>query len=150
VLLAVAREHGVEGLVSKRVNSLYSAGARSKAWIKTVLTETREFVVGGVAQGGARRPEAVGALLVGTRTPGGGLEYVGEVGTGWTRAEHARLVAQLVELATKESPFTAGDHRLPRDARFVRPELVGRVAYREHRPGGLLRHPSWKGIVQPD
>jgi len=95
-------------------------------------------------------PEAVGALLVGTRTPGGGLEYVGEVGTGWTRAEHARLVAQLVELATKESPFTAGDHRLPRDARFVRPELVGRVAYREHRPGGLLRHPSWKGIVQPD
>jgi len=54
VLLAVAREHGVEGLVSKRVNSLYSAGARSKAWIKTVLTETREFVVCGVARGGAR------------------------------------------------------------------------------------------------
>lgn len=149
VLLAAAREHGVEGVVSKRSTSVYSAGTRSKAWIKTVLTETGEFAVGGFTQGRARRPDAVGALLLGAPTVDGGLEYVGEVGTGWTRTEHARLVAQLADLTVDECPFTDGVRRLPRGARFVRTELVGRVAYREHRPGSLLRHPAWKGTVHP-
>jgi bifunctional non-homologous end joining protein LigD len=147
VLLAAARDHGVEGLVSKRPGSLYAAGRRSKAWIKTVLTERAELTVGGIAQGRARRPGAVGALLLGAPGRDGGLDYVGEVGTGWTRGEHARLTAALDELASPVCPFTAGLHHLPLNVRFVRPELRGVVAYREHRPGRLLRHPSWKGLI---
>lgn len=147
VLLAAAREHGMEGVLSKRPSSRYSVGRRSKAWVKTVLTEQAEFTVGGVAQGRSRRPGAVGALLLGSPTPAGGLEFVGEVGTGWTRAEHARLTSELSQLATTECPFTESAHRLPSDARFVHPRLRGVVAYREHRAGGLLRHPAWKGLI---
>lgn len=147
VLLAAAREHGMEGVLSKRPSSRYSAGRRSKAWVKTVLTERAEFTVGGVSQGRSRRPGAVGALLLGSPTPTGGLEYAGEVGTGWTRAEHARLTTELSQLATATCPFSEGAHRLPADVRFVHPTLRGLVAYREHHAGGLLRHPSWKGLA---
>lgn len=147
VLLGAARQHGMEGLVSKRPGSTYTEGRRSRAWIKTVLTERAAFTVGGVAQGRSRRPGAVGALLLGSPTSDGGLEFVGEVGTGWTRAEHARLTSELSRLKTSSCPFTVRAHQLPSDARFVEPTLRGLVAYREHREGGLLRHPSWKGLV---
>jgi bifunctional non-homologous end joining protein LigD len=150
VLLATAREHGVEGIVSKRPGSRYAAGRRSKAWIKTVITQRSIFVVGAVAQGRSRRPGAVGSLLLGAPTSDGGLEFVGEVGTGWSRAEHAHLTTQLEALASDVCPFSCGADRLPRDAQFVRPVLQGLVAYREHRPGRLLRHPSWKGLTTED
>ena len=147
LLLAKAREFGLEGILSKKVSSPYAAGRRSRSWIKTVLAEQRVFTVGGIAQGRSRRPGAVGSLLLGASSGDGGLEFVGEVGTGWSRAEHARLAAVLVELLCGDCPFTAGAERLPVGARFVRPLLRGTVAYREHRPGRLLRHPSWKGLV---
>lgn len=146
VLLEVAHAQRMEGIVTKRPTAAYAAGRRSKAWIKTVLTERRLFTVAGVARGRARHPDGVGALLLGTPTPGGGLAYVGEVGTGWSRAEHAHLVARLAELAVETCPFTENTAALPASARFSRPSLQGWVAYREHRPGRLLRHPSWKGL----
>ena len=150
VLLDTARSYGVEGVISKAPQSRYSSGRRSKAWIKTVVTQRSVFTVGGVAQGRSRRPGAVGSLLLGRPTDAGGLEFVGEVGTGWTRADLVDLAARLAALATEVCPFTHGAERLPAGARFVRPELRGTVAYREHRPGRLLRHPSWKGLVLGD
>ena len=146
-LLQVARAQKVEGIVTKRPTAAYAAGRRSKAWIKTVLTESASFVVGGWARGRARSPDGVGSLLLGLPVAGGGLVYVGEVGTGWTRGEHTRLVARLAELATPDCPFTENVAALPTTARFVRPQLRGLVVYREHRPGRLLRHPSWKGLL---
>ena len=150
VLLDTARSYGVEGVISKAPQSRYSSGRRSKAWIKTVVTQRSVFTVGGVAQGRSRRPGAVGSLLLGRPTDAGGLEFVGEVGTGWTRASLVDLAARLAALATEVCPFTHGAERLPAGAQFVRPELRGTVAYREHRPGRLLRHPSWKGLVLGD
>ncbi len=150
VLLDTARSYGVEGVISKVPTSAYLSGRRSKSWIKTVVTERSVFTVGGVAQGRSRRPGAVGSLLLGRPTEAGGLEFVGEVGTGWSRAEHAELAAALAALATESCPFTDGAERLPAGARFVHPELRGTVAYREHRSGRLLRHPSWKGLVLGD
>ena len=95
VLLATARSYGVEGVVSKAPQSRYSSGRRSKAWIKTVVTQRSVFAVGGVAQGRSRRAGAVGSLLLGRPTGEGGLEFVGEVGTGWTSASYAELTARL-------------------------------------------------------
>lgn len=147
VLLDAARAHGMEGVVTKRPTSTYTLGARSKSWVKTVITERAEFLIAGSAQGRARRPGAFGSLLLGTPTPAGGLEFVGEVGTGWSRSEHARLSRLLAELSVDECPFTKGADRVPVGARFTHPVLRCLVAYREHRPGALLRHPSWKGLV---
>jgi bifunctional non-homologous end joining protein LigD len=45
-LLQVAQEFGLEGLVAKRLNSLYESGRRSGAWVKVKLTRAQEFVIG--------------------------------------------------------------------------------------------------------
>jgi bifunctional non-homologous end joining protein LigD len=36
-----------------------------------------------------------------------------------------------------------------KDARWVRPALVGEVTFSEETPDGRLRHPVWKGL-RPD
>ena len=148
-LLEVARTQKVEGIVTKRPTAGYAAGRRSKAWVKSVITERSSFTVAGWARGRSRRPDGVGSLLLGRPTRAGGLVYVGEVGTGWDRAEHSRLVARLTELSISDCPLTENTAALPSGARFARPTMRGLVAYREHREGRLLRHPAWKGLL-PD
>jgi bifunctional non-homologous end joining protein LigD len=75
------------------------------------------------------------------------LRYVGKVGTGFSERARQALLEDLAPLAIRKSPF---DSPLPaRDAansHFVRPELVGEVAYGEWTPAGRLRHPIWRGL----
>src|SRR6266404_5931612 len=42
-LLRVSQEFGLEGLVAKRLNSVYESGRRSGAWVKVKLTKSQEF-----------------------------------------------------------------------------------------------------------
>jgi bifunctional non-homologous end joining protein LigD len=84
-MLGVAREHGLEGIVAKRVTSIYRPGARSKDWIKTPLRNTTEVVIGGWTPGEGRRTGMIGALLVGAHDDTGQLVYLGHVGTGLPR-----------------------------------------------------------------
>ncbi len=74
------------------------------------------------------------------------LRYLGRVGTGFTAAELARLAALMEELATTDNPFSSAKEPM---ARFVRPVLRCRVEYRELTPDGVMRHPSYKGLVEP-
>ncbi|MDR7170490.1 ATP-dependent DNA ligase [Nocardia kruczakiae] len=46
-MLDVAAEHGLEGIVSKRLDSIYRPGQRSRAWIKTALRRSADVVVAG-------------------------------------------------------------------------------------------------------
>jgi bifunctional non-homologous end joining protein LigD len=83
---------------------------------------------------------------------GGGLRYVGNVGTGFTAAVLADLARLLAPLAQAGSPFTAGNPvpaLVARTARWVRPEIVGEVAYAELTSEGTMRHPAWRGY-RPD
>ena len=78
--------------------------------------------------------------------------YIGNVGTGFTAATLTDLARRLAPLTQAASPFTAGA-RCPREqarfAQWVRPAIVGEVAYGEFTPDGILRHPSWHGY-RPD
>jgi bifunctional non-homologous end joining protein LigD len=47
-LLRVAQEFGLEGLVAKRLDSVYESGRRSGAWVKVKLTKSQEFVIGAI------------------------------------------------------------------------------------------------------
>jgi bifunctional non-homologous end joining protein LigD len=75
----------------------------------------------------------------------GRLIYVGHVGTGFTRAARRALLERLTALAAPDSPFDrpARSWRVTA-ARWVTPQLVGTVEYREF--VGALRHPSWRGL----
>ena len=55
------RKLGLEGVVGKRIGSIYEAGERSGAWIKLRTNLEQEFVIGGYIPGA----RGFDALLVG-------------------------------------------------------------------------------------
>ncbi|MEU6607188.1 ATP-dependent DNA ligase [Streptomyces shenzhenensis] len=138
--LRATREHGLEGLVCKRLDSVYEPGVRSRAWIKIRNMRTADVVVGGWLPGKGRLAGLPGAVLVGQRAAGR-LRYVGGVGTGWSEAERAELTALLRAAETGVCPFDP----VPRiaGAHWVLPRLVGEVGYSTRTRAGLLRQPSW-------
>lgn len=144
--LQATREHGLEGLVCKRLDSAYEPGVRSRAWIKIRNMRSEDVVVGGWLPGKGRLSGLPGAVLMGQRAAGR-LRYVGSVGTGWSEAERSQLAALLRAAATDVCPFdpvpsVAG-------ARWVAPRLVGEVRYSTRTRAGLLRQPSWLRL-RPD
>ncbi|MEU3663900.1 ATP-dependent DNA ligase [Streptomyces sp. NPDC032940] len=144
--LRATREHGLEGLVCKRLDSVYEPGVRSRAWIKIRNMRSEDVVVGGWLPGKGRLTGLPGAVLVGQRA-GGRLRWVGGVGTGWSETERTELAALLRAAATDVCPFDPVP-RLP-EARWVVPRLVGEVRYSTRTREGMLRQPSWLRL-RPD
>ena len=149
-VLAASKEQQLEGLVMKRLTSTYVPGARSKTWLKLKNLRTQEVVIGGWSPGEGRRAGGIGALLLGIPAADGRLGYVGQVGTGFTEAMLRDLRSDLDPIAAQDSPF---DPPVPgpdaRDARWVRPELVGEVVFTQWTRDGRLRQSSWRGL-RPD
>lgn len=144
-VLEASAEHGLEGVVAKRLSSRYEAGKRSGAWLKIKHERTQEVVVGGWRSGKGSRENTVGSLLLGIPDDDGGLRYAGRVGTGFSERDLAEIAKKLHRLERKTTPF--GD--IPRqdtvDAHWVQPKLVGEVRYGEWTDAGRLRHPVWRG-----
>ncbi|MEU1426954.1 non-homologous end-joining DNA ligase [Nocardia sp. NPDC005746] len=145
-LLEVAREHRIEGVVSKRTDSVYLPGRRSPAWIKTPLRQNTEVVVAGWTPGAGAFGTTFGSLIMGAHDKTGRLVYLGNVGTGFTQAARRVLRGALDGITVSAAPFDppppeakgAGWH-------WVDPILVADVEYREY-SGERLRMPSWKGL----
>ncbi|WP_229816351.1 ATP-dependent DNA ligase [Streptomyces lucensis] len=144
--LAATREHGLEGLVCKRLDSVYEPGVRSRAWVKIRNMRAEDVIVGGWLPGRGRLTGLPGAVLAGQRA-GGRLRYVGGVGTGWSEAERTELAGLLRAIASDRCPFDP----VPRvaGAQWVLPRLVGEVAYSTRTRSGMLRQPSWLRL-RPD
>ncbi|WP_327118196.1 non-homologous end-joining DNA ligase [Streptomyces sp. NBC_01341] len=144
--LAMTRKAGLEGVIAKRLTSVYEPGVRARTWIKIRHVRTVDVIVGGWVPGRGRLGGLPGALLVGERHPGG-FRYAGSVGTGWSDAERTRLAGLLDVAAVGTCPFDE-DPRVA-GARWVLPRLVGEVGYATRTKAGRLRHPSWHRL-RPD
>ena len=72
----------LEGVVAKRVDSVYQPGRRAPTWLKMKLHPHQEVVIAGWRPGQGRRDGGIGSLLMGIPTPDG-LRYVGKVGSGF-------------------------------------------------------------------
>ncbi|MGN6217575.1 MAG: DNA ligase D [Solirubrobacterales bacterium] len=147
-LLEASREQGLEGVMLKRVDSTYSPGKRTGAWLKVKNTLRQEMVIGGWTPGEGRRRNQIGALIVGYFEQEGGrrvLRYGGKVGTGFSERDLTALAARLAPLKSEENPFGAGPHP-PQVTRFVEPRLVAEIEFREMTKEGILRHPAYKGL----
>jgi bifunctional non-homologous end joining protein LigD len=146
-LLEASRSQGLEGLVAKRLDSLYEPGRRSGSWLKLKNTRRQEFVVGGWLEGQGGRQGRLGALLVGFHE-NGQLRFAGRVGSGLSDRDLDRLGRRLAELASPQNPFGPPASLPPavwREARFVRPELVVEVAFSSLSADGVMRHPVYVG-----
>jgi len=145
-LLAAVRERGLEGIVAKRPDRPYEPGKRSASWRKVKVRHTQEFVVGGWLPGEGNRSGHLGALLLGCHRGPGRLDWVGNVGTGFSFAELSRLGSKLADLATDTWPF---DERPigPKlaAARWVRPEIVVQCEFGAWTTDRKLRHATYLG-----
>jgi bifunctional non-homologous end joining protein LigD len=63
--LQAATENGLEGVVAKRLSSVYRPGYRTGDWIKVRFSHRQEFVVGGWEHGEGGRAGGIGSLLLG-------------------------------------------------------------------------------------
>ena len=101
---AAVRDAGLEGLIAKRVDSIYVPGARSRSWRKVKVRHRQELVVGGWTPGDGHRVDTIGALLVGY-WQNEHLVFAGRVGTGFDDTELQRLRRRLAQLERLSSPF---------------------------------------------
>ncbi len=144
-LLRASAEQGLEGIVAKRLDSVYEPGVRARSWVKVKSVGRQEFVVGGWMPGKGKRRGTIGALLLGVYERGGALRYVGRVGSGFDEAELRRLSERLAPLERAGSPFTQGE-RPPREAVYCEPRLVAEVRFAHWTEGGSLRAPVYQGL----
>ncbi|OBH88860.1 hypothetical protein A5678_00870 [Mycobacterium sp. E2733] len=87
MVLAATAELGLEGIVCKHLDSVYTPRVRSRDWIKTPHRKRGDFIVGGWVPGVGVNWQTVSALLVGAYTSQGRLQFCGVVGTGLSAAE---------------------------------------------------------------
>jgi bifunctional non-homologous end joining protein LigD len=160
-LLAAAAQQRLEGVVAKRLDSPYRPGRRTDEWLKIKHVNRQELVIGGWLPGKGNRAGRLGALLMGfyeldgpAGERGGDahghdsdplvLRYAGRVGTGFDDQELERLGRELAAHARESSPFTGTQP--PRGARFVEPELVAEIEFRQWTNDRILRHSVYKGL----
>jgi bifunctional non-homologous end joining protein LigD len=142
-LLEATKAQGIEGLVAKELESRYEPGRRTRTWLKVKNTLRQEFVIAGYTPGEGTRATTIGALLIGYYE-GDALHYAGKVGTGLTEDFMRQLLPVLEGNARAQSPFVDG--KLPKGSRYIEPVLVGEVEFTEWTSGGMIRHPSFKGL----
>ncbi|UQA92297.1 non-homologous end-joining DNA ligase [Streptomyces halobius] len=137
---------GIEGVVAKKLNSVYTPGVRSPDWRKTKHVQTLDVIIGGWAEGRGGLAGLPGAVLVGVEDPLG-LRYVGSVGSGLSDRERRDLAQYLSVIARAESPFIN-----PVDvpgAHWAEPRLVAEITFSGWTSADRLRHPIWHRL-RPD
>jgi bifunctional non-homologous end joining protein LigD len=142
-LFARARRLKLEGIVSKLVSAPYRSG-RTEAWVKVKCWNLDRFVVVGFV------PDGAGGLskLRLARRDGRTLVYAGRVGTGWDHKTARAIRRELEPLARSTPPLTTPIKK--RDTTWVEPRYDAEIMYADITDDGMVRHPSFKGLVHQD
>jgi bifunctional non-homologous end joining protein LigD len=150
-----AKKMGLEGIIAKRADSLYTADERSREWVKIKAKRRQEVVIAGFT-----RNEGTGknfsALAIGVYDQKGVLRYIGKVGTGFNDTKQKEMMALFKPLITDQSPFDVEPdvdepsqfrpRRLGAKATWLKPELVCEVEFAEITGDGKVRQASFKGM----
>ena len=151
---AAAQKMGLEGIIAKRKDSVYTPGIRTREWLKIKTVSRQEVVIGGYTRNEGTS-KLFSSLLVGV-FEGGRLQYTGKIGTGFTEKMQAAMMKQFKPLVQKTSPFgVVPDVNKPSrfrpdppdaKATWLKPRLVCEVSFREMTEDGVMRHPSFEGM----
>ena len=149
----VIQKLGLEGVVGKRLDTIYEPGQRSGAWIKYRTNMEQEFVIGGYLPGA----RGFDALLVGVYEKKE-LMFVAKVKNGFVRRIRDELLPALKALEIAQCPFkNLPEKRASRwgesltvekmeQCRWLKPKLVCQVAFVEWTDAGHLRHCTFVGL----
>ena len=145
-LYQAARGKGLEGIMAKRRDSLYTPGKRSANWLKIPLMNVEEFVIGGWTE--SETGQAFRSMLFGYYD-GPKLVYAGHVAHGFSEQQRKAILEKLIKLETRKSPFS-GEFPTATKARWVRPELVASIEYADWTTAGNIRKPAIFKSWRPD
>jgi bifunctional non-homologous end joining protein LigD len=147
----------LEGVMAKKLGSLYLPGQRSVDWLKIKTEKQQELVIGGYTKNEGTN-KLFSALLLGIMEQGE-FHFVTPVGTGFNRASQLDIIKQLDPYVVKENPFaTPVEYNKPSRFRphppkatvtWVKPKLVAEISYRELTSSGAIRQPAFRGL-RPD
>jgi bifunctional non-homologous end joining protein LigD len=127
---------GLEGIVSKQVQSPYRSGRR-ETWLKSKCELTDNFPVIAFVDKLGARPWRIASLYVGRRE-GDKLLYAGKVQTGYTHAVAEEMREALDPYIRNSLPLSVPVDK-PK-ATWLEPEVDAEVAYSSTTAAGLLRH----------
>jgi DNA ligase D-like protein (predicted ligase) len=152
-IMQAVKEHGLEGVIAKRLDSPYQADRRSDFWLKLPLKPNQDLVIGGFRLDGKR----LELLLVGYFEKGK-LLFAGKVHQGLNPANRRALFKVLEPLHTGKCLFA----NLPTsktgqwgegvpaeemgDYVWLRPEIVAQIKFAEWTKGGVLRHAEFVAL----
>ncbi len=143
-----AEQLGLEGIVAKKLDSIYEPGRRSRHWRKIKAMKVLDAVILGWTPGGGSRSDTFGALLLGAYKDDE-LRWIGQVGTGFTGKLLSDLQARLDEIEVSSPPVEDPELAAVRGAHWVEPALVAEVTYLQVTRAGRLRAPSFRAL-RPD
>ena len=136
--LQTAKDQGLEGIMAKKKDSIYTEGYRSKEWIKIRNIQSTEIVIAGYTEPQGGRTH-FGSLVIASKK-GKKWDYRGHVGTGFSAALLKSLKEKMQPLETEESPF-AGKVPVNGKVTWLKPKLVADIAYTEITRDNIFRHP---------
>jgi len=149
-----AEKIGLEGIIAKKSNSIYTSDLRSKEWLKIKVQRRQEVIIAGFTKN-AGTAKAFSALVLAVYD-GNKLHYVGKVGTGFSDKMQKEMMARFKPLITDKSPFDVEPdvdkpsrfrpQRMGAKPTWLKPELVGEVAFAEVTSDGIFRQASFKGL----
>jgi bifunctional non-homologous end joining protein LigD len=138
-----AQLNGLEGIIAKKKDATYAEGQRSPLWLKIKAEQRHEAIICGYTKK-IDSDRMFSSLVMGIPKKGK-LQFIGQVGTGFTEKLQAELLKKMVSFTTKTSPFET-EPRLTDPVVWLRPFLVGEVKYTELTKAGVMRHPSFQGL----
>ncbi len=147
-LLAIMHKTHMEGIIAKRLTSVYRSGHRSPDWVKIKLNQSEEFLIVGYWSSGKH---GLSSLLLGCYPSAADarvarhLRYCGKVGSGFSEDDRMHLEKALRRLQTDVAPVIGGPPR-NRDIIWCKPHLVAQIQYSEWTHDGALRHPVFMGL----
>lgn len=141
---AVACEAGMEGIIGKKANSIYS-GTRNDDWIKLKCDKRQEFVIGGYTLSD-KRASGVSSLLLGVYE-GEDLIYAGRAGSGISESDMRVLESKFEKIKRINSPFKlAPKAKVNEKITWLEPLLAAEIKFAEWTKDNLLRQASFKGL----
>ena len=141
-LYEAAREKGLEGIIAKRADSVYS-GSRTSSWLKLKIVKELDAVVAGYTAGRGSR-KYFGALVLGLYE-NNELKFIGSVGTGFDEATQKAIFEKFEDLRTSRAPFREIP-TLKEAVDWLKPELVARVTYGKWTEDAHLRVPVFVAL----
>lgn len=138
-----AKKAGLEGVIAKRLDSVYLSAKRSHDWLKIKAVREQEAIICGFTEPAGSR-KYLGALVLGVYK-GKELVYIGHSGGGFNHASLKDMHQRLTPLITSKCPFKKKP-KTNTPATWVIPKLMCAVKFQEWTNDGSMRQPIFIGL----